>query len=290
MTRPGFLDASRVRHWLGGVEPAWTALTYESFNALHSEPSATNMALRLANDLTADELDASAVAHNTLVLLHHAAQARGLKLTAAGNLARSVVAEMIDLFDWPDFNKTEARQLNKVINEPDFLPVHFVRLVAEAARLVCRNRGFMKPTALGRDLSKELKRGALLAILFHVAGWHCNLSYFGRGLHGAWPQRDIGIILWSLSVAAWDWESRERLTRLCAIPINGVLDAQWDSGSMAMEARVLRPLLWFGLLEYRHDAPPGDRYGGRHFFRKSALFDRFLQFDIEIERAPSTPN
>ena len=116
MTRRGFLDASRVRHWLGGVEHAWTALTYESFNALRSEPSATNMALRLANDLTADELDASAVAHNTLVLLHHAAQARGLKLTVAGNLARSVVAEMIDLFDWPDFNKTEARQLNKVIN------------------------------------------------------------------------------------------------------------------------------------------------------------------------------
>ena len=59
---------------------------------------------------------------------------------------------------------------------------------------------------------------------------------------------------------------------------------------MAMEARLLRRLLWFGLLEYRHDAPPGDRYGGRHFFRKSALFDRFLQFDIEIQREPSTPN
>jgi hypothetical protein len=43
----------------------------------------------------------------------------------------------------------------------------------------------MKSTALGRELSKGLERRALLAILFHVAGWHCNLSYFGRGLHGA---------------------------------------------------------------------------------------------------------
>jgi hypothetical protein len=59
---------------------------------------------------------------------------------------------------------------------------------------------------------------------------------------------------------------------------------------MAMEARILRPLLWFGLLEYQHDAPLSDRYGGRHFFRKSALFDRFLQFDVEIERASSTLN
>ena len=65
MTRPGYLDNSRVRHWLGDIEPAWTALTDESFNALHAEPSATNTALRLANDLTADELDASAVARNT---------------------------------------------------------------------------------------------------------------------------------------------------------------------------------------------------------------------------------
>jgi hypothetical protein len=80
------------------------------------------------DDLTADELDASAVVHNALILLHHAARARGLKLTATGNLARSVVAEMIDLFDWPDFDKMEARQLNKVTNEPDFLTVHFVRL------------------------------------------------------------------------------------------------------------------------------------------------------------------
>jgi len=197
---------------------------------------------------------------------------------------------MIDLFDWPDFDKTELFRLNKVINEPDFLPLHFVRLVTETAQLVRRNRGFLKPTILGRDLLKEPQGRALLAILFHVAGWHCNLSYFGHGLHGEWPQRDIGVILWSLSVAARDWESRERLTRLCAIPINGVLDARWDSGSMAMEARILRPLLWFGLLEHRHEAPPGDRYGGRHFFRKSALFDRLVQFDVETEGASSSLN
>jgi hypothetical protein len=181
-------------------------------------------------------------------------------------------------------------RLTKVINEPDFLPLHFVRLVAEAARLVRGYRGFLKPTVLGRDLSKEPQWLALLAVLFHVAGWHCNLSYFGRGLHGAWPQRGIGVILWSLSVAARDWESPERLTRLCAIPINGVLDAQSDSGSMAMEARILRPLFWFGLLECEHEAPLSDRYGGRRFFRKSELFDRFVQFDVETERTSPTLN
>ena len=266
------------------------ALTHDSFNALQQEPSATNTALRLASDLTVNELNASAVARNSLHLLREAARGGGLKLTATGNLARAVVADMIDLFDWPDFDKAELFRLNKVINEPDFLPLHFVRLVTETAQLARRHRGFLKPTILGRDLSKEPQGGALLPILFHVACWHCNLGYFDGGLHEGWPQRDMGVVLWSLSVAARDWESPERLTRLCAIPINGVLDARWDSGSMAMEARILRPLLWFGLLEHRHEAPPGDRYGGRHFFRKSALFDRFVQFDVETERAPSTLN
>jgi hypothetical protein len=81
MTRPGFLSNPSVRHWLGDIEPAWTVLTDESFSALAAEPSVANTALRVANDLTAAELDTSAVARNTLVLLHHAAQDVGLKLT-----------------------------------------------------------------------------------------------------------------------------------------------------------------------------------------------------------------
>jgi hypothetical protein len=118
-------------------------------------------------------------------------------MTSTGNLTRAAVAEMIDLFDWPDFDKTELFRLNKVINEPDFLPLHFVRLVSETAQLVRRHRGFLKPTILRRDPSKEPQGGALFPILFHVACWRCNLGYFDGGLHEGWPQRDIGVILWS---------------------------------------------------------------------------------------------
>jgi hypothetical protein len=58
MTRPGFLDNSRVIDWLGDVEPAWTSLTYERVNALQQEPSSTNTALHLASDLTVNEFNA----------------------------------------------------------------------------------------------------------------------------------------------------------------------------------------------------------------------------------------
>ncbi|MGD0109916.1 MAG: hypothetical protein ABSC06_38730, partial [Rhodopila sp.] len=104
-------------------------------------------------------------------------------------------------------------------------------------------------------------------------------------LHGGWPQYDAGIVLWCLSVAANDWQPRERLTRLCTIPIIGVLESQWDTGSFATEARILRPLQWFGLLEHRQDGSGARRLDGERQYRKTPLFDRFLTFDVAVEHA-----
>src|SRR6185369_15217067 len=136
-----------------------------------------------------------------------------------------------------------------VVNEPDFLPLFFVRHVAELANLLRRRRGYLKTTPVGRQLLDQPQ--PLQAILFHLTFWHIDLGYLGRGLHHGWPQRDAGVVLWSLSIAASDWQSRERLTRLCTIPISDVLGTTWDTASYAMEARILHPLQWFGLLEHR---------------------------------------
>jgi hypothetical protein len=61
-----FLQDAQVRQWLDGVEPAWTLLTFDSLRALRQEPSASQTAIRIANDLDADEIAGSAVAPNTL--------------------------------------------------------------------------------------------------------------------------------------------------------------------------------------------------------------------------------
>lgn len=111
-----------------------------------------------------------------------------------------------------------------------------------------------------------------------------DLGYFGRGLLGSWPQADIGIVLWSLSVSADDWQTPEKLTRLCTVPTNGVLQATWDTGSHTTEARILRPLLWFGLLDHRAEKALGARFAEQHFYRKAPLFDRFLTFDVRTEQ------
>ena len=285
MVAPGMLQNPSVRNWLGGIEPAWTLLDQASFNALRRPPSPTAGPIRLAADLADGDIQQSAVARNALILLRAAAEGPGLKLTATGNLSRGVVAEMCDLFTWPGFDKTEAFRLHKVINEPDFLPLFFVRHVAEAGKLLRRYKGYLKVTPAGRKLLEEPHQKALQAVLFHIALWRLDLGYLGRGLHHGWPQHDIGIVLWSLSIAATDWQPPERLTRMCTIPINGVLESTWDTGSHAMEATVLRPLRWFGLLDYRQDDIPERRFEKRHFYRKTPLFDRFLSFDVKLETA-----
>ena len=287
MVAPGILQDPSVQRWLGGIEPAWTLLDQSSFTALHGPPSQMAGPIRLATDLTHDEIQQSTVARNALILLRAAAAGPGLKLTAAGNLSRGVVAEMCERFDWPGFDKEAAFQLNKVINESDFLPLHFVRYIATAGKLLRRYNGNFRLTPGGQWMLDASNLRAVQAVLFHVALWRLDLGYFAMDMHDGWPQGDAGVVLWCLSVAANDWQSRERLTRLCTIPVNSVLNTKWswDSGAYMMEAKILRPLWWFGLLEHREEKPDPDRYDVRHFYRKTTLFDRFMSFEVGLETA-----
>jgi hypothetical protein len=208
-------------------------------------------------------------------------------LTATGNLSRAVVDEMCGTFDWPDYNRDEYFQFHKVINEPDFLPLHFVRVLTRVAKLFRSYRGKLVPTRSGKNLLVPEKYGALQSVLFHVAFWHMNLSYFDRRTLDFWPQNDVGIVLWSVSASADGWVDRKTLTRLCTVPVIGILESTWDLGSSAMEARILRPLMWFGLLEHRSEGISASELVGQHLYRKTPLFDRFLQFDVQIE-SPDT--
>ena len=207
MVAEDLLQDPQVRRWLDGLEPAWTLLTFDSLRALREEPSAVATAIRIANDLNADEIAGSAVARNTFILLQQTIERGGLPLTATGNLSRAVVAEMRELIAWPGYDQADAFRLHKVIDEPDFLPLHIVRLLAEAAKLVRVQRGKLVATSLGKSMLSDTRQGSLPAILFHLALWHMDLGYFGRGLLGSWPQSDIGIVLWSLSISANDWQS-----------------------------------------------------------------------------------
>ena len=57
MVAPGMLQNESVKRWLGGLEPAWTLLSYGSFTALQGPPSPKTGAIRLAADLTKEKLN-----------------------------------------------------------------------------------------------------------------------------------------------------------------------------------------------------------------------------------------
>ena len=146
MVAPGFLQNEDVQNWLGGIEPAWTLLDHQSFASLVEPPSPTSGTIRLAADLTDQELQKSAIAQNALVLLHAAADGPGLKLTATGNLSRTVVAEMCKLFTWPGYETAGEFQSHKAANEQDFLPLFFIRHTVQAAKLVRQHEGHLTIT------------------------------------------------------------------------------------------------------------------------------------------------
>ena len=61
-----------------------------------------------------------------------AAKTGGLKLTATGNLSRAVVDEMCGSIECPNYDKDELFRYQKVVNEPDFLPLRRSRSTALA--------------------------------------------------------------------------------------------------------------------------------------------------------------
>src|SRR6267142_1609531 len=193
MVAPGFLENPEVRRWLNGVEPAWMMLEFNSLNALRHEPSSSNHAIRLQPDLADVEISGSAITANALLLLRRAAETGGLKLTATGNLFRAVVEEMFGIIQAPDYDTAELLRFQKVINEPDLLPLHFIRILTQAAKLIRTHRGKLIPTPLGRRMLAAERHGPLQALLFHVALWHMNLAYFdGYPLELVAPERSGG--------------------------------------------------------------------------------------------------
>jgi hypothetical protein len=247
----------RVRQRLDGVEPARTLLAFDSLRALRREPSADATAIPIANALNADEMTGSAVARNTRQR-RPAADRNRQPVTRRGR--RDARADQMAGLR-PD-RCVSAPQGHQRTRLPAAAHRPFARRGSQARAHATRQVG---GDAVREICAQRCATGELTAILLHLALWHMDLAYFGRGLLGSWPQTDIGIVLWSLSVSAGDWQSSEKLTRLCTIPEPAMLSGTWDRTPYAMEARILRPLLWFGLLEHRSEKISGDRFGELHF-------------------------
>ena len=125
-------------------------------------------------------------------------------------------------------------------------------------------------------------RGALQALLFRVFFWRMDLSQFvgwhARRVPGRWPQSDIGVVLWALAGVADEWQSADTLAVSCTDPENPVPDGYRGRPAMLFVSRVLVPLCWFGVMEWREMQ---EMFDVRRW-RKTGLFDRLLSFDVRL--------
>src|SRR3712207_4873337 len=168
--RPGLLSSPEMLAWLGGREPAWTLLTFDSWRALNRKPGEDGAALAISDGNT------SPLAENALTFLSRIGE--GVRLTATGNLTRAVVADMLEATTWPGFDPADAFVLHKVINEPDFLPLHALRIFCERAKLTRTQGGHLRLTRAGQALVAKRGASKLNRILFEAAFWNTNLAYF----------------------------------------------------------------------------------------------------------------
>ena len=271
-----------VSEWPGGVAPVWTLLDPASLQALQAEPSTENRVLRLACDVTEEELVESVFVRNALVVLEYTAAEAFVWLTDKGNFGRETVAWMRESMTWPDMEATEQFREGKALREQDVWELHLLHRLVDGAGLIDGRALLLLLTDLGREMLETGRRGALQALLFRQAFWHTDLSEHIKGaprrLPGWWPQGDIGVILWSLSAVAEEWQGTDGLTALCTVPDDRMPHAPWNPAATMFAWRVLRPLWWFGLIERSETAHPFEPPR----WRKTALFDRFLSFDVRL--------
>jgi len=169
-------------------------------------------------------------------------------------------------------DKASAFALHKVVNEPDFMPLFFIRTTMQR-RLLQRRKGKLLPHTRARA-HRQGQQGSLQAILFHIACWRLDFRISAGGFSFLAAVR-YGRRPLVLSTAASDWGTPEKLSRLCTIPNQAVLEnTGWDRGAIAFEARILQPLVWFGLLDRRTESDPGPVLSETYLYRKSQIFDR----------------
>lgn len=266
--------------------PAWSLLTPGSISALLERPGGNIPdAIRVAADLDQSVVSEIAFIATTRLMIERAQQNQGLQLTASLALSRADTRALFDALVWPDYDKTTVLAVNKVLNEHDVMPVGIVRGVVHAAKFLRRRERRLLATKLGTAMSVPDRAADLFRILFAFVFWRINLGYLDRMQVESWPQDHVGVVLWCLSIVARDWSSPDVLMATSSVRDAAAANnnERPDNLGLVFEARILRPLMWFGLIEIRHVGEPGP-YAWRHRreFRKTPLFDRALSFEVEI--------
>ena len=172
--------------------------------------------IRLNQSLSLNDLSGSLVLNHARLVMGHMVAKTGVKLTTTGNFNRKFVEQMVRDFRWPGFEPEVVWRFNRVLNEPDYLPLYFLHALIDVAGLGRKHKGTFRLSRLGRSLLPPEAAGELNAVLFDATCNRYNLAYLDRRPIKESFQPQIGLTLFLMSKVPGTGHRRSHPRRLPA--------------------------------------------------------------------------
>jgi hypothetical protein len=260
------------------MQIARVRLDQNQFQALLGDSLDNTGPCRLNASLPAADIAATTVVPNARILMTDLID--GAKLTAAANLNRRLVESLVDRLHWTGVDPAEVREFYKVINEQDYVPALYLHAILRASGMARKNKNVLKLTKTGKLFLDQNQSGQLQVTLFQATFAKYNLAYLDRFMLPEYFGQQIGLTLYLISLFCTDWRPPEEILQTTTIPYEPDAPPIYPGlPASAFQARVLRYLLWFGLME-RTPLIANDNLGRRWRYRKTPLFDRMLSFKV----------
>jgi hypothetical protein len=255
------------------LDPVWTS------------PSC---ALHVNATLGLEEVAETEFFRNARILFSILRDADGVKLTARGNMNRKAVLSFMEKVQPMDSNVEDLLNWKKTWNEEEVRTLHFLRLVLGMAGITRKYKGALRITKKGERLLSEENAGELYALLFTTYFRKFNLAYTEYGDEYSVVQETMAYSLWILSRHAEDWTDEDGLAEKIFAPV-AQEEMRGDTlGDQSVEAwiahaRIIRPLCRFGLLRVQEGATKSGEYVPSDEIQKTPLFDRLLDFKLDLK-------
>lgn len=283
--------ARRMQEYNAKAQPELGGLSPLQMSQLLAGDWASTGALRVADDMSLDDLRDVAFLADARTLMRFVAEHAPVKLTAHGNLPRAAVATLVPqlrmLRDEDDEEQADSPFPPPPIrNEGDVRRLVVLRHVLLFARILTKRKGLWL-SKRGEQLLADGEAGALNALLFRTFFQSFDLRYLSGDNRHAGLQQTIAFSFHQLGQGGAEWVSAESLAERAWLessrdPMSALELEFGDMRHYAFQNRVLEPLVMFGLLERRR-IRGAERRQYRAEYRRTVLFQRVLRFAFRGE-------
>ena len=239
--------------------------------------------LKLSNDLSCEQVANAVFFQQIRTCLIAVRDSGGIKATAKGNLPRSFVNTMVDVF-LNEEEKADTLSVNKVLNEEDLFPLHEARLVSQVAGLIGLTKGRFKLRKKTLLLLEPDASGQLYKKLFFAFFRKYHVGYrFNRGIDLDWLQFETGYMLMPLQQHANKWIDPSSHTDKWLHPMvlerlqDELSDISYMTEADAIERYFIKPFEKWGLLEVQRVKE--GYFDKINRIRKTPLFDALIRFE-----------